>query len=66
MKPSEVKFCCDLISIVADAISNDTIPEAVDHLLEKYSCVENPVLEHVFNVLSKNKQQYENSDPFNS
>ena len=36
MKPTEKKFVCDLISLVANAIATGTIPEAQDYILEKY------------------------------
>jgi len=58
MKPQETKFVCDLISLVADAVATGTIPEAEDYLVEHYQGVQNPVLEHTFDVLSNiyNKQ----------
>lgn len=52
MKPTETKFACDLISLVADAIATGTIEEAQDYLIDKYQGVDNPVLEHTFNVLT--------------
>lgn len=52
MKPSETKFACDLISLVANAIATGTIEEAQDYLVDKYQGVDNPVLEHTFNVLT--------------
>ena len=59
MKPeSKQKFMCDLISLVANAVATGTIPEAEDYLVEKYQGVQDPILEHTFNVLSQiyNKQ----------
>ena len=59
MKPeSKRKFVCDLISLVANAVATGTIPEAEDYLVEKYQGVQDPILEHTFNVLSQiyNKQ----------
>ena len=58
LKPKERKFVCDLISLVANAVDTGTIPEAEDYLVEHYQGVQDPVLEHVFNVLSDiyNKQ----------
>ena len=52
MKPNETKFACDLISLVADAVATGTISEAQDYLVDKYQGVDNPVLEHTFNVLT--------------
>lgn len=52
MKPTETKFACDLISLVADAIATGTIEEAQDYLIDKYQGIDNPVLEHTFNVLT--------------
>ena len=59
MKPKETKFVCDLISLVANAVAEGTIPEAEDYLIEHYQGVKDEVLEHTFNVLSNihnNKQ----------
>lgn len=59
MKPNEKKkFVCDLISTVADAVASGTIPEAEDYLMEKYANVDDPILEHTYNVLNAiyNKQ----------
>lgn len=52
MKPTEKKFVCDLISLVANAVATGTIPEAEDYLIGRYAGVDDPVLEHTFNVLS--------------
>lgn len=52
MKPTEKKFVCDLISLVANAIATGTIEEAQDYLIDKYQGVDSPVLEHTFNVLT--------------
>ena len=63
MKQSEKKFVCDLISLVANAVATDTIPEAEDYLVEHYQGENNELIEHSLNVMSsiKNKHiQYEN------
>ena len=52
MKPKETKFACDLISLVANAVATGTIEEAQDYLIDKYQGIDNPVLEHAFNVLT--------------
>ena len=52
MKPTEKKFVCDLISLVANAVATGTIPEAEDYLVGRYAGVDDPVLEHTYNVLS--------------
>ena len=61
MKPTEKKFVCDLISLVANAIATDTISEAEDYLVDHYQGEDNDLIEHSLNVMSniKNKQQYE-------
>lgn len=62
MKPTEKKFVCDLISLVAGAIATGTIPEAEDYLVDHYQGEDNDLIEHSLNVLTsiKNKQeQYE-------
>ena len=62
MKPKEVKEVCDLISLVANAVSTGTIPEAQDYMLEKYDDPSDEVVSHAFQVLTQiqNKQkQYE-------
>jgi hypothetical protein len=58
MKPKELKLCCDLISLVADAVATGTIPEAEDYLVDHYQGEDNELVEHSFNVLTsiKNKQ----------
>lgn len=62
MKQTETKFACDLISLVADAVLTGTIPEAEEYLVEKYNGVQNPVLEHIFNVLTNiHKKQIGNN-----
>ena len=53
MKQSDKKFVCDLISLVANAIASGTISEAEEYLVEKYNGVEDPILEHTFNVLTE-------------
>jgi len=69
MKPTERKFVCDLISLVANAVATDTISEAEDYLVEHYQGNDNELIEHSLNVMSaiknKNNLQYEeNSDSF--
>lgn len=61
MKPTERKFVCDLISLVANAVATDTISEAEDYLVEHYQGSDNELIEHSLNVMSAiaNKQQYE-------
>lgn len=62
MKPKELKECCDLISLVAQAVATNTIEEAEDYLLEKYDDPNNPLFQHVFNVLDSVKQQQSEDD----
>lgn len=59
MKPTEKKFVCDLISLVANAVATDTISEAEDYLVDHYQGEYNDLVEHSLNVLTniKNKQQ---------
>ena len=59
MKPTERKFVCDLISLVANAVFTGTIPEAEDYLVEHYQGIDNELIEHSLNVMSQiyNKQQ---------
>lgn len=59
MKPTEKKFVCDLISLVANAVATDTISEAEDYLVENYQGSDNELIEHSLNVMSQiyNKQQ---------
>ena len=62
MKLKEKKFCCDLISLVANAVATGTIPEAEDYLVDHYQGEDSELIEHSLNVMSniKNKQeQYE-------
>ena len=62
MKPKEKKLCCDLISLVANAVATGTIPEAEDYLVDHYQGEDSELIEHSLNVMSniKNKQkQYE-------
>lgn len=61
MKPTEKKFVCELISLVANAVATDTISEAEDYLVEHYQGSDNELIEHSLNVMSAiaNKQQYE-------
>ncbi len=58
MKPTERKFVCDLISLVANAVATGTIPEAEDYLVDHYQGEDNDLIEHSLNVMSniKNKQ----------
>ena len=63
MKPSEKKFVCDLISLVASAVATDTISEAEDYLCDHYQGEDNELIEHALQVLTtinnKQIQQYE-------
>lgn len=60
MKPKELKLCCDLISLVANAVATGTIPEAEDYLVDHYQGEDSELIEHSLNVLTNiNKQQYE-------
>ena len=61
MKPKEKKLCCDLISLVANAVATGTIPEAEDYLVDHYQGEDSELIEHSLNVLTNiNKQkQYE-------
>ena len=58
MKPTERKFVCDLISLVANAVATGTIPEAEDYLCDYYQGEDNDLIEHCLNVMSaiNNKQ----------
>ena len=58
MRKPEIEFVNDLISTVGNAVATGTIPEAEDYLIEKYNNIDNPILEHTFNVLNSihNKQ----------
>ena len=58
MKPTERKFVCDLISLVANAVATDTISEAEDYLVDHYQGEDNDLIEHSLNVLTsiKNKR----------
>ena len=53
MKPTEKKFVCDLISLVANAVATGTIPEAEDYLVDKYQGSDNPLIEHSLNIMSE-------------
>jgi len=63
MKPTEKKFVCDLISLVANAVATDTISEAEDYLCDHYQGEDNELIEHTLQVLTtinnKQIQQYE-------
>lgn len=53
------KLAKDLISLVADAVASDTIPEAEDYIVSKYQGEDNELIEHTLNVLSKiNNEQF--------
>ena len=58
MKSKDLKLCCDLISLVANAVATGTIPEAEDYLVDHYQGEDNELIEHSLNVLTqiKNKQ----------
>lgn len=59
MTPTEKKLTCDLVSLVADAVANGTIPEAEDSLIDgRFDYLSSEVIEHTMNVLSNiyNKQ----------
>ena len=64
MKPTEKKFVCELISLVANAVATDTISEAEDYLVEHYQGSDNELIEHSLNVMSAifNKRQYESEE----
>lgn len=64
MKPTEKKFVCDLISLVANAVATDTIAEAEDYLVEHYQGSDDELIEHSLNVMSaiSNKRQYESEE----
>jgi len=62
MRPFEKKNVCNLISLVANAVATDTIPEAEDYLVDQSDLYDDDLIEHTLNVLTtiKNKQeQYE-------
>lgn len=61
MKPTEKKFVCELISLVANAVATDTISEAEDYLVEHYQGSDDELIEHSLNVMSAiaNKKQFE-------
>ena len=59
MKPTEKKLVCDLISLVANAVAEGSIPEAEDSIIDgKFDYLGNEVIEHTFNGLTTiyNKQ----------
>lgn len=58
MKPGERKLCCDLISLVGNAVATGTIPEAEDYLCDRYQGEDNELIEHTLQVLTniQNKQ----------
>jgi hypothetical protein len=65
MKPTEKKFVCDLISLVANAVATDTISEAEDYLVDHYQGSDNELIEHSLNVMSaisNKQQQYEREE----
>jgi hypothetical protein len=55
MKPTERKFVCDLISLVANAVATDAISEAEDYLVDHYQSEDNDLIEHSLNVLTNIK-----------
>ena len=61
MKPTEKKFVCNLISLVANAVATDTISEAEDYLVDHYQGEDNELIEHSLNIMShiNKQQQYE-------
>lgn len=58
MNQKEIKMCCDLISLVGNAVATGTISEAEDYLVDHYQGEDNALVEHSLNVLTsiKNKQ----------
>lgn len=52
MTHSETKQCCDLISLVANAIATDTIPEAIQYLTERYN-IDDEIVYHSYTILNK-------------
>jgi hypothetical protein len=58
MKSKDLKLCCDLISLVGNAVATGTIPEAEDYLVDHYQGEDNELIEHSLNVLTniQNKQ----------
>ena len=61
MRPVERKNVCNLISLVANAVATDTIPEAEDYLVDTSDLYDSDLIEHTLNVLTsiKKTQQYE-------
>jgi len=57
MKPTEKKFVCDLISLVANAVATGTIPEAEDYLVD-HPLKDEEIMNHTLSVLTtiNNKQ----------
>lgn len=65
MKPTERKFVCDLISLVANAIATDTVAEAEDYLVDHYQGSDDELVEHCLNTMSaisKKQTQYESEE----
>lgn len=65
MKPTERKFVCDLISLVANAIATDTVAEAEDYLVDHYQGEDSELIEHCLNTMSaisKKQTQYESEE----
>ena len=58
MKSKDLKLCCDLISLVGNAVATGTIPEAEDYLCDRYQGEDNELVEHTLQVLTniQNKQ----------
>lgn len=52
MTHSEVKQTCDLISLVANAVATDTIPEAIQYLTERYD-ENDEIVYHSYTILNK-------------
>jgi hypothetical protein len=53
------KLAKNLISLVADAVASNTIPEAEDYIISKYQGTDNELIEHTLTVLSKiNNEQF--------
>ena len=52
MLHSEVKQTCDLISLVANAIATNTIPEAIQYLTERYD-ENDEIVYHCYCILNK-------------
>ena len=51
----EQKLVADLISLVANAVATDTIPEAIEYMVNYYP--EDELTDHTYAVLTKIQQQ---------